>query len=470
MKFLHTILCWLLFYPLGYSQIVWQQHFNEIQTDIISMFHLEAENSIRMIGIENEQPLSYSFNAQKTIQKTSIFDEKLSFTPDIIYGVDDENYIITHNHHNGLTYAQVNKKGKVAWTKEFETEAKISTICVTNSKDILMVGTRKGQMFVARLDADGKTVWEQSFGGSGQIYDVVEDQQGDFILVGFVDLFQSGETDFFITKLNGEGKNLWEKVLGNPEHLNEKARLVAITPQQQILIVGHRNNHIWMMQMKPENQSITWETEIKDVDFGLVPTRLFMLDDGNVFIANRAKKSKKSHLFIVQANTELMTAAKKWSASFTLETMNGFNQNRLSVRFKETGNYYRVSSSMNDVEEVQLYGRYPKGNYVYVLGLNRQGTMGVVAEPSAKGETAKMNATIDVAMYQFLIVLVSNSPCNIHDIRNQLAEEKRVITALPRILGERFMPFDDIQYENAELGASTQLSNQGVVAFFIQLK
>lgn len=470
MKFQYTILCWLFFCSSTYSQIVWQQHFNEIQTDIISMFSIEADNSISMIGIENEQTLSYSFNAQKSIKSTSSFTKKLPFTPDAIYSINAQNYIIIHNHDKGLTYAQVNDKGKVAWTKEFITTAKISRIIITQSKDILMVGTKKGQMFAVLLDTNNKVVWEQLFGGSGQIYDVVEDKNGDFILVGFVDLFQSGETDFFITKMNAKGKNLWEKVLGSPEFLNEKARLVTITPQGKILIVGHRNNNIWMVQMQADNQTVTWETEVKETGFGLMPTQLVMLKDGNVLITNMAKKEDKSNLYIIQANTELMTAAKKWSASFTLETENNLNQNRLNVHFKEAGNYYRVSSNIDTDKEVQLYGKYPKGNFVYVLGLNRQGVMGIVSEPTSKGGTSKMNATIDVEMYQFLIVLVSNTPCNIQKIRNELSKEKRVITALPKVLGNRFTPFEDIQYRNSELGASTRLANQGVVAFFVQLK
>jgi outer membrane protein assembly factor BamB len=470
MKIQYTILCWLIGCLPAYCQIVWQQHFNDVQTDIISMFHLNSDNSIRMVGIQDDEPLSYSFNAEKSINKASIFSDKLPFTPNIIYGIDAQNYIITHQHDKGLTYAQVDTKGTIAWKKEFTTVAKISTICVTQSKDILMVGTQKGQMFAACLDANGETLWEQSFGGSGQIYDVVEDKKGNFILVGFVDLFQSGETDYFITKLNAKGKNVWEKVLGDPEFLNEKARLVAITPQEQILIIGHRNDNIWMMQIAPQNQSVTWETEIKETGFVLEPTQLFMLDDGNVFIANTAQKGEKSNLFMIQANTELMASANEWSAQFTLEAMDGFNQRRLSVRFKETGKYYRVSSSMQNVDEVELYGKYPKGQFVYVLGLNRQGMMGVVFEPTTKGETAKMITKVDVNMYQFLIVLVSNSPCNIQDIRSQLAKEKRVIAALPQVLGKRLIPFDNIQYRNDELGAVTRMSSQNVVSFFVQLK
>lgn len=479
MKIQYTILFWLISCCPTYSQIVWQQHFNEVQIAVISMLHVDSSNSIRMVGIQEDKPLSYSFNVQKSINQTSIFNEKLPFIPNIIYGVDAQNYIIIRQHDKGLTYAQVDKKGAVTWKKEFITTAQISTICVTQSKDILMVGTQKGQMFAARLNTDGETLWEQSFGGSGQIYDIVEDKKGNFILVGFVDLFQSGETDYFITKLDAKGKNIWEKVLGDPEFMNEKARLVAITPQEQILIVGHRNDNIWMMQMAPQNQSITWETEIKEDGFRLVPTELLMLEDGNAFIANttetiekdkKGKKDKKNNLFMFQANTELMAAANEWSSLFTLEAMDGLNQRRLNVRFKEAGKYYRVSSSMQNVDEVELYGKNPKGQFVYVLGLNRQGMMGIVFEPTSKGQTSKMTTKIDVNMYQFLIVLVSNSPCNIQEIRDQLAKEKRVIAALPKVLGKRFIPYENIQYKNDELGATTRLGSQNIVSFFVQLR
>jgi len=423
-----------------------------------------------MVGIHDNEPLSYSLDYQKSISSPLPFSTKMPFTPDIIYGVDVTNYIITKNTKERFIYAKMNTNSELIWKKELKTTASISTISVTTSNQILIAGTQKGQMFAALIGTSNEIIWELTFGGSGEIYDVTQDENGDFILVGYVDLFQSGETDFFVTKLNVEGENVWEKVLGEPEHLNEKARLIAITPQGQILIVGHRDEKIWMVQLSPDKQSVTWETEIKEANVALIPTCLFMLDDGNVFITNTAKKGEQSNLYMVQANTELMTSAKKWSVQFSLEALVGFNQRQLSVRYKDVNKYYRVSSNLQDVEEIQLYGKYTKGNFVYVLGLNKKGVIGIISEPELKVETEKLNVKIDLNVYQYLIVLVSDKPFDIQDIRDKLSGEKRIISALPEAIGKRLVPYENIQYENDELGASTRLNTQNIVSFFVLLK
>lgn len=465
------VLCVLFCYFSGYGQMVWQKDFEVVKTNIISMQYLQKTNNVRMIGIEGEKVYSYAFGTEKNITSNTIFQKELPFSPNIIHALDTKNYIITKDEKRGLTYAKVDAKGNVFWQKALPTLANIKALCATESGGFLMVGTQKGQMYAVRIDAKGRVIWQETFGGSGEILDVVPTKDGSFILVGYVDLFQSGETDYFITKLDATGKNIWEKVLGNPEYLNEKATLVAITPKEQILIVGHRNDHLWMLQMSPDKQIITWETEIKKENIQLQPISILTLKNGSVFIASQAILANKSHyLSMLKLNTELMASSNDWVARFSLTPLSGRDQRQLNVRYKPINKYYRVTSNLKGVATLQLFGKHKKGYSVYVLGIHRNGTIGIIAEPQLKPIRESMTASIDLEVYQYLIVLVSDAPCNIQKIKDELTNEKRVISALPTVIGSRLIADENVYYKSDELIAYAQLGYQNIVSFFIQLK
>lgn len=82
-----------------------------------------------------------------------------------------------------------------------------------------------GDYWIIKLDAQGNTEWRNYYGGtfSDTPYDVVETNNGDFILVGSsdsndVDISDNkGDYDFWVVKINNIGEIIWETSLGGTQ-------------------------------------------------------------------------------------------------------------------------------------------------------------------------------------------------------------------------------------------------------------
>jgi hypothetical protein len=110
--------------------------------------------------------------------------------------------------------------GKLVWRKIIGGDKKdgFSNVIETSNGDILAVGGTKSksdgytQGYAVRLNSAGSVVWEKYFGYSqnNYFYNVVEDPNGDLILIGAQQPFGA---DSWILKLNSSGNQIWEQIL-----------------------------------------------------------------------------------------------------------------------------------------------------------------------------------------------------------------------------------------------------------------
>ncbi|NMA10444.1 MAG: hypothetical protein GX932_05430 [Methanomicrobiales archaeon] len=59
---------------------------------------------------------------------------------------------------------RVGEDGKIAWTAAFETDRNVDTIAAIPSGGFIAGGTARADVWVARLDAGGNTVWDETLG------------------------------------------------------------------------------------------------------------------------------------------------------------------------------------------------------------------------------------------------------------------------------------------------------------------
>jgi len=113
--------------------------------------------------------------------------------------------------------------GARTWEKIYPLQEYTSVSCIKETVEggYILTGSKvdsqgKTDIYVAKLDLEGKVVWEDSFGGAG--YDMANsiEQTRDrgYILAGKTASPVSGEEDFYILKLDKEGKKLWDKTFG----------------------------------------------------------------------------------------------------------------------------------------------------------------------------------------------------------------------------------------------------------------
>jgi len=102
-------------------------------------------------------------------------------------------------------------------------------------------------IFVAKLDPSGATLWSKAFGGPQDqaAYALATDAEGNIVLAGpfggSVDFgdgehASTGGSDVFLTKLDPSGATLWSKAFGGPQ--DQAAYALATDAQGNIVLAG----------------------------------------------------------------------------------------------------------------------------------------------------------------------------------------------------------------------------------------
>ena len=113
-----------------------------------------------------------------------------------------------------------------------------------------VLATAGGQdIFVAKLDPNGKHLWSKRFGDAGQFQvaqAVAVDAQGNIVLAGEFDgtvsfgggaITTAGESDIFVAKLDPDGKHVWSKRFGDVSD-GQKARSITVDKTGAVLVAG----------------------------------------------------------------------------------------------------------------------------------------------------------------------------------------------------------------------------------------
>jgi hypothetical protein len=153
---------------------------------------------------------------------------------------DDDAFSITPTKDGGYVFAQVmtnsgavygsdlikmNSDGDTIWVRTFESESGIVLdLSVAANGDITICGwgaTPDGNdfdFFLAKVDIDGKMLWEKFFGQVGKIEganSIVATNDGGFILVGFQMADPSiASHDIRVVKTNASGDTAWTRTFG----------------------------------------------------------------------------------------------------------------------------------------------------------------------------------------------------------------------------------------------------------------
>ncbi len=133
---------------------------------------------------------------------------------------------------------RINKEGNIIWEQTYggsnyeelfaltpaqEGDYIIGGITDSSDGDIQSGYNGVLDAWVIKIDASGKIIWEQTYGGSKQdnCTSIISDSNGDFLISGFT-LSQDGDVqsghhgwnDAWIVKIDNDGNILWERALG----------------------------------------------------------------------------------------------------------------------------------------------------------------------------------------------------------------------------------------------------------------
>ncbi len=122
---------------------------------------------------------------------------------------------------------KLNESGDLEWQKMYSGNNNdlIYSISETNDGGYVMVGYTTSasgdeNVWVVKLNSSGGIEWQRSYGGSGYdiAFDVMQTNDGGYIVVGKTESFGVGKSDMWILKLNSTGNITWQKAYGGSEN------------------------------------------------------------------------------------------------------------------------------------------------------------------------------------------------------------------------------------------------------------
>jgi len=101
------------------------------------------------------------------------------------------------------------------------------------------LGQGYADAYVLKVDAQGVREWEKTFGGSNwdYAYDVIQTQDGGFVLAGYTASFGAGSKDVYAIKLGATGELQWEKTFGGAAI--DVGKSVCELTDRSLLITGY---------------------------------------------------------------------------------------------------------------------------------------------------------------------------------------------------------------------------------------
>ena len=145
---------------------------------------------------------------------------------------------------------RLDAQGKLLWEKTFGGQESEFGYSVTSTIDggfvivgsIESKGAGKADVWVIRLDVQGELLWDRIFGGSGleEGHSVVQTTDGGFVIVGSTEHQHSEEWDMLVFKLDAKGNLLWDKTFGIVG--SDFATSVVQTTNDELAITGSGYN------------------------------------------------------------------------------------------------------------------------------------------------------------------------------------------------------------------------------------
>ena len=171
--------------------------------------------------------------------------------------------------------------GTLLWSKFYGSNGNDFGHKFSETKDggFVMIGHKRsdgnlGDVYIVKTDNKGEQIWENQFGGRyiDHGFDVIENEQGEFIIVGTLGGFYNPSTfdflnhdaDIFIIKTNAQGEKIWEKTYGGSSH--EWAKKIIAAPGGGYYICGSTQSKgagsfdMFLMKMDEDGNELWMKT------------------------------------------------------------------------------------------------------------------------------------------------------------------------------------------------------------------
>ncbi|MAU71036.1 MAG: hypothetical protein CMP77_15200 [Flavobacterium sp.] len=218
--------------------------------------------------------------------------------------------------------AKIDANGNLLWQKSFGYKGRDEGISLIETKDqgYLLVGVLDvtasegqgnqtarnhagGDYWAVKINSSGDIEWSQYYGGTftDTAYDVVEMNEGGYLIVGSSDSFDvdisdnKGTYDFWVVRITDIGELLWEKNFGGSEI--DEAKAIIPTFDGNFLIVGDTRSNdqdvssnkgaadIWVVKIDGAGD-LVWEQTYGGSGFDAASSVVAASDGGYLIAGN----------------------------------------------------------------------------------------------------------------------------------------------------------------------------------------
>ena len=207
------------------------------------------------------------------------------------------------------------------------TDGHIAIVGQTNSP-----GISKGNddIWLSKIDQDGNEKWIKAYGKKNHEvgYDIVEIENGGFLIVGYRDFYDQVGKDILIIKTDSNGNKIWEKTIGSTGVYDEIAYSISKSRNYGYIICASTNasNNDW------------YDPQVINIDF-----------DGNIIWNKTYNGSGLKHTRWVATSTYDGGVAILGTTNYYREA--GSNEDAYLIKIDKEGNKlwdYAVQGGKND--------------------------------------------------------------------------------------------------------------------------
>jgi len=225
--------------------------------------------------------------------------------------------------------------GNLVWQKTFGGDSSDWANIIQQAKDggYIIAGDTMSfgagwwyDVYILKLDVDGELEWEKIFGGSNYDagYSIQQIQDGGYIVAGETKSFGAGDYNVYILRLDSNGKLLWKKTFGGSN--NESATAIQQTKDGGYIVAGNTNflwagnSDVYIIKLD-SNGKLLWQ-KIFGGSNGDFANSIQQTSDGGYIVAGYTTSfgARGSDVYILKldANGELV-----WQKNFGGDSSDG---------------------------------------------------------------------------------------------------------------------------------------------------
>ncbi|MFC1858569.1 hypothetical protein ACFL9U_11185, partial [Thermodesulfobacteriota bacterium] len=213
------------------------------------------------------------------------------------------------------------------------------------------VGHGNYDLWVQKVTSNGEIIWKRIYGGpdsDGEWGDcaIQSTNDGGFILLGQTKSFGDGEYDLWILKLDSNGNSVWQKTYGG--NGSDFARSIKQTSDGGYIVLGEyrtadRSSDFWILKLN-SNGTINWQKSYggnsSEFASDITPT-----SDGGFVLTGRTGSFGyyKHALWILKINN---AGEVEWQKTYSYSTFEYYDYSNAIVETKDK-NFIVIGNSSN---------------------------------------------------------------------------------------------------------------------------